>query len=92
MERSTGRAESNPELVAAIRDEVVRAGRITFARFMELALYHPEHGYYRAAAVRPGRAGDFLTAPEAHPIFGHALARQLDEMWHVLGQPAPFIL
>ncbi|HET7035157.1 MAG TPA: SAM-dependent methyltransferase [Thermomicrobiaceae bacterium] len=92
MEPSSRRAESNAELVAAIRAEIARQGPITFARFMELALYHPEHGYYRAAAARPGRGGDFLTAPEAHPIFGHALARQLDEMWRVLGQPTPFTL
>ena len=43
---------------------------------MELALYEPGHGYYRAARAGPGRGGaDFLTAPEAHPIFGAALAR-----------------
>ena len=46
---------------------------------MELALYEPNHGYYRAPATRPGRGGDFLTAPEAHPIFGRALGRHLIE-------------
>ena len=45
-----------------------------FARFMELALYDPDGGYYRSAEARPGRAGDFLTAPELHPIFGATLA------------------
>ncbi len=39
------------------------------------ALYDPARGYYRGGAARPGRAGDFLTAPEAHPIFGRTLAR-----------------
>ena len=41
-----------------------------FARFMDLALYDPAGGYYRSAEPRPGRAGDFITAPELHPIFG----------------------
>ena len=57
---------------------------------MELALYHPEHGYYMAAARRPGRGGDFLTAPELHPFFGLTLARQVRECWERLGRPAPF--
>ena len=61
-------------LVARIHAEIERDGPITFARFMDLALYDPDGGYYRAAAARPGRDGDFLTAPEAHPIFGAALA------------------
>ena len=65
---------------------------MTFARFMELALYDPEDGYYRSAAERPGRTGDFLTAPETHPIFGAAIARQLDEVWHRMGEPASFLL
>ena len=80
------------ELVARIHAEIARNGPITFARFMELALYDPAGGYYRAAAARPGRDGDFLTAPETHPIFGAALARGLTEVWERLGRPAPFVL
>jgi SAM-dependent MidA family methyltransferase len=91
VERS---AESNPRLVEVIREAIEAAPeqRITFARFMELALYHPRLGYYVGEAARPGRAGDFLTAPEAHPIFGHALARQIEQMWDLLGRPASFTL
>jgi SAM-dependent MidA family methyltransferase len=59
---------------------------------MELALYHPEHGYYMGATVRSAREGDFLTAAELHPIFGRVLARQLVEMWDALGRPDPFVL
>jgi SAM-dependent MidA family methyltransferase len=80
------------DLVARIHDEIARDGPITFARFMELALYDPGGGYYRAAAARPGRGGDFLTAPETHPIFGAALARGLNEVWDRLGRPDPFVL
>jgi SAM-dependent MidA family methyltransferase len=82
----------NPQLVAALRDEIERDGAITFERFMELALYHPQHGYYVARSDRPTRTGDYLTAPETHPLFGHALARQLDEMWQGLGRPRDFAL
>ena len=62
---------------ADIRD----GGPMTFARFMDLALYDPEHGYYASGTRGPGRTGDFLTAPESHPIFGWTVARQLEEVW-----------
>ena len=84
--------EGDAELEAAIRDEIAATGPMTFARFMELALYHPERGYYRNAAARPGRDGDFLTAPEAHPIFGQAIARLAIDVWSALGRPATFTI
>lgn len=83
-------AESNPALVKLLQAEIARAGRITFARFMELATIHPEHGYYASGAVRAGFEGDFLTAPETDPIFGHTLARQIAECWERLERPDPF--
>jgi SAM-dependent MidA family methyltransferase len=86
-----GDDRGDPVVVAAIRADIASAGgRITFARFMELALYHPERGYYLTPTRRPGRGGDFLTAPETHPFFGFTLARQLAECWERLGRPAPF--
>jgi SAM-dependent MidA family methyltransferase len=83
----------NPELVSVIRGEIEAAGgRIAFARFMELALYHPAWGYYRSPVRRPGRPGDFLTAPEAHPFFGVTLARQIAECWQRLDRPDSFVV
>ena len=79
-------------LVARIHEEIAQVGPLTFARFMDLALYDPDGGYYRGAAARPGRDGDFLTAPEAHPIFGAALARAVADAWDRLGRPAKFVL
>ena len=79
-------------LVARIHAEIEHDGPITFARFMELALYDPELGYYRSGADRPGRAGDFLTAPEAHPIFGATLSRAVADTWDRLGRPDAFVL
>src|SRR5687768_9330121 len=83
----------NPELVSVIRGESDAAGgRISFARFMELALYHPAWGYYLSPERRPGRPGDFLTAPETHPFFGITLARQIAECWERLGRPDVFVV
>lgn len=82
----------HPGLAARIRDEIRTAGPMPFVRFMELALYDPDGGYYRSAYARPGRAGDFLTAPELHPIFGEMLAGAVEEAWHVLGEPQPFVV
>jgi SAM-dependent MidA family methyltransferase len=59
---------------------------------MDLALYDPDGVYYRSEAARPGREGDFLTAPEAHPIFGAALSRAVADAWDRLGRPDPFVL
>jgi SAM-dependent MidA family methyltransferase len=83
----------NAQLIDALRAEITaQGGRIPFARFMELALYHPDWGYYHAAQRRPGRPGDFLTAPEAHPFFGITLARQVAECWERLERPDPFVV
>jgi len=82
----------NPEVAARIRDEIRRDGPMSFARFMALALYDPDGGYYRSADARPGRGGDFLTAPELHPIFGEMLARAVAQVWEALGLPDPFVV
>ena len=82
----------DPALVERIRAEIERDGPITFARFMQRALYEAELGYYATSAERPTRAGDFLTAPELHPIFGHTLARQVDEIWRRMDRPQKFVL
>jgi SAM-dependent MidA family methyltransferase len=79
-----------PELLSLIQEEIRASGPMTFARFMDLALYHPALGYYATGQRGPGRAADFLTAPESHPIFGWSIAVQLEEVWERLGRPAPF--
>ena len=92
-DREAGAGASDHGAVAAVRAAIAEAGgRITFARFMAIALYHPEHGYYLSEARRPGRGGDFLTAPETHPFFGIALSRQVVEAWERLGRPGRFVV
>jgi SAM-dependent MidA family methyltransferase len=83
---------SDAVLEAAIRDEIARSGPMTFARFMEVALYDPARGYYRGAVARPGRAGDFLTAPEASPLFGRTLARFARGVHAAIGAPGTFTI
>ena len=79
-------------LLELLRDEIECEGPLTFARFMQRALYEPDLGYYAVSVTRPSRSGDFVTAPEMHPIFGYTLARGLHEMWQRLGEPETFVL
>ena len=72
-----------------IRRRIRERGPITFAQFMELALYWPHGGYYRGA-VPTGADGDFYSSPGSHPAFGALLATQLYQMWRLLGHPSPF--
>ena len=65
------------------------AGAISFARFMELALYAPRLGYYSGGAAKLGRDGDFTTAPEISTLFGATLARVAAS---IIAQSAPNIL
>jgi SAM-dependent MidA family methyltransferase len=64
-----------------IAREIERAGGwLSFARYMELALYAPALGYYMAGARRLGRDGDFVTAPEISRLFGRTLAQQVKQL------------
>ena len=63
-----------------IASRIREAGPLPFAEYMDLALYHPELGYYARAGRRSGRAGDFFTSVDAGPLFGELLAAQLAEM------------
>ena len=66
------------QLSALISNEIRLAGGwISFARYMELALYAPGLGYYSAGSRKFGDGGDFVTAPELSPLFGRCAARQL---------------
>jgi len=65
------------------------AGAISFARYMELALYAPGLGYYSGGSAKLGKDGDFTTAPELSPLFGAALARVAAA---IIAQSAPNIL
>lgn len=74
-------------LIAA--DIESNAGAISFARYMELALYAPGLGYYSGGSAKLGKDGDFTTAPELSPLFGAALAQVAAA---IIAQSAPNIL
>ncbi len=77
-----------PQALAASRALLERIGAelgaagnwISFARYMELALYEPGLGYYASGARKLGASGDFVTAPELSPLFGRTLARQVRQI------------
>ncbi len=74
-------AAASARLVELIRDTIGRTGGwISFARYMELALYAPGLGYYSGGARKFGTAGDFVTAPELSPLFAEALAVQIEAL------------
>jgi SAM-dependent MidA family methyltransferase len=77
-------------LAALLRDEIARNGPLPFHRFMELALYHPEHGYYRRARDPFGKAGDFYTTAQLQPVFGILIAARVRALWERLGRPPDF--
>jgi len=79
-------ADYKPELVSLIRQQLDISGGITFADFMRQALYHPEYGYYTSVRQRIGKQGDFFTSSSVHSCFGRLIARQLVEMWQLLGK------
>ncbi len=74
---------------------------MTYARFMELALYHPVHGYYMRhsepdgtgrTGPRIGWSGDFYTSSDVHPALGWALAKQTEQVDALLGHPPCFTI
>lgn len=67
------------EPAATLRAEMARDGAIPFARFMELALYQPGHGYYERTTQTIGRRGDFFTSVSVGPLFGELLAARFAE-------------
>lgn len=67
-------------LAVCLRSEIETGGPIRFDRFMEQALYHPVHGYYRGGRDVFGRGGDFYTAEQLQPVFGILVAQAIREL------------
>jgi NADH dehydrogenase [ubiquinone] 1 alpha subcomplex assembly factor 7 len=78
-----GAVDARDAVADAIRDH----GPITFAEFMEIALYGPG-GYYERPPV--GADGDFVTSPHVHEVFAELLAHALEDLHARLGAPRPF--
>ena len=83
-----------PDAGNALRDEILAAiaagGPITFARYMELCLYHPLYGYY-TRGLGGGGGRDYITSSGVHRAYGALVARQTEEMWRRVRRPDPFV-
>jgi SAM-dependent MidA family methyltransferase len=84
-------AEAHPQLPSLadrLRRRIASGGPITFAEFMEAALYDPAEGFY--SRLRVGEGGDFVTSPHLSPVFGELVARQVEQFWVLLDRPEWF--
>ncbi len=78
---------STNDLIIHIRKEIeANNGSISFDRFMELALYHSEQGYYCSENFMLGKEGDFITAPHISPLFAQCVAHQAIQVFPHLQQ------
>lgn len=86
--------DSNPELCTLICERIAASPqqRITFAEYMNLALYHPQQGYYNSDRPPIGKQGDFITSPHWSADFAEVLGEQFVEMWEILGKPHHFTI
>lgn len=77
-----------------LRDYLVRRirtrGPMPFAAYMQLVLYHPQHGYYTGGRARTGWKGHYVTSPEVDPAYGKLWARAFEQVWDAAGRPAEF--
>lgn len=76
-------------LFASVRELIAKQGPLTFAEFMRLALYDPEHGYYRPTRSVVGTGGDFYTSVSATPMFGRLLVQVIGHHAAQLATPLP---
>lgn len=80
----------HPEIIKELKKRIQQNGKITFAEFMDIALYWSDKGYYTSNKSRWGVYGDYITNSDISPVFSKLLAAQLNQMWHILGEPSQF--
>lgn len=83
-------SDSEAPLAERLRRRIASDGPITFAEFVEAALYDPKDGFYSHAAV--GEDAHFVTSPHISGAFGSLVGRQIEEFWELLDRPAPFTI
>ncbi|MDY6855911.1 MAG: SAM-dependent methyltransferase [Thermodesulfobacteriota bacterium] len=82
----------NKDLKDIVYDRIRKKGRITFAEYMDLVLYHPIQGYYNSPKEIFGKDGDYYTSPYIHPVFGHLIAGLIHKMWNALDKRQDFTI
>jgi SAM-dependent MidA family methyltransferase len=88
LDRLAQAATGEPSVERRLREMIRTRGRISFAEFMDVALYDPVGGYY----ARIGAGRDYRTAPQSSPAFGHLIGQLLARMWRALGSPERFVV
>jgi SAM-dependent MidA family methyltransferase len=78
------------DLERLLHERIARDGPLPFGAFMQLALYHPRHGYYAGGRPRTGWRGHFVTSPELDPSYGELWARAFAKVWSACGSPDAF--
>lgn len=78
--------QHSEQLTNKIRQYLKRHQKMSFAEYMQLALYTPNLGYYSNGLAKIGAQGDFITAPEVSPLFSRCLARQAQQVLSELEQ------
>jgi SAM-dependent MidA family methyltransferase len=81
-------ADEHSLLLKRLQERIRTEGPLTFAEFMEAALYDPEEGFYARLPV--GERAHFVTSPHVSPAFGRLVAAQVEEFWELLDRPDPF--
>src|SRR5579859_325566 len=80
------------EVEQRIRERIQREGPLSFADYMQMALYEPGCGYYVSGTQKIGWEGkDYFTSSDLSTLFAACMGRQLQRMWEQLKQPSPFI-
>jgi SAM-dependent MidA family methyltransferase len=85
---STGSTAPSPEFLAVFRAHADTTGTMSFAQFMQLALYDPQVGYYRAERRRIGLGAetDFFTASTSNPVFGELVVAASIQLLRAAGR------
>jgi SAM-dependent MidA family methyltransferase len=69
-----------------IIEKIHKEGPMSFHDFMDTSLYYPREGYYTSPGNKIGSDGDYFTSPTLSSLFGVMIAKQLEEMWDLLGK------
>src|SRR6266516_5036290 len=76
-----------------ITERIAKEGPLTFAEYMRMALYEPNHGYYVTGPAKMGwEEGDYYNSTDVSAFVANCLGRQLYQWWGKLGQPTPFLV
>lgn len=83
---------SKTKLAEILLSRIRSRGEMTFASFMEAALYEPNLGYYTSPGRKVGAEGDFYTSMNVHSSFGRLIFKEICRFWELLGSPSSFTI